>query len=754
MTAADAVEFLAPWPGWAAMVWLALSAAVVIVLYRREAGIRSARARRCLAAVRLATLVLFALFLWEPVWVEEEARPGSRSVVVLVDESESMGVADAVDPVPRPGGEGALVPRIEAARRFLADGHFLASLPGSPRTVVMGFAERVRFLGSADAASARAAGAATALGDALREVLAASDGTLAAVFLVTDGRVTRGADPVAAAREAFARGVRVFPIGVGDPEGFRDIAVDEIVVNDVVLAGDIARVTARLRARRLAGTSVRAVLSEDGVPAAEAVVTLADGEQRVRFLHKMERPGRRVLSVRVDPVPGEVTARNNEASRAVEVIDAKIKVLLADGYPRWDFQYLRNALKRDPVVAVSVLQEDADPDFFPEGTLPIGRFPETLADLSAYDVVVLGDVSREFLGAAALEALVRFVQDRAGGIVFVAGRRNGSPQVFRDTPLERLLPVALWDDAAAPGRFAAGMTGTEPWRWRRAPEGAAGDATDLAVGTEDTDAVWRGLPGLFWAAPLAGTKPLAATLLEGEGPAGETVPLLVSHYAGAGRAALLATDETWRWRAGVGDRLFHRFWGALLRDLSRNRFYGQGSRYRLDTGGRRQFAVGETIPLRAWAFEADGAPVSWETAEVIRPRGEREPERVTLERDPATPGGFAGGYVPTEPGPYEFALMAGGRPEAAVTCEVVPPQVEWRDPGLDEELLSAVAAAGHGRYRRLAEAAVGSVAFDLGEPLAVVARTERPAWRHLAVYLLAVGLLTLEWVLRRANRAL
>jgi Ca-activated chloride channel family protein len=39
------------------------------------------------------------------------------------------------------------------------------------------------------------------------------------VILLTDGQTTTGPDPVEAARVAAARGVRVFTVGVGTPEG-------------------------------------------------------------------------------------------------------------------------------------------------------------------------------------------------------------------------------------------------------------------------------------------------------------------------------------------------------------------------------------------------------------------------------------------------------------------------------------------------------------------------------------------------------
>jgi Ca-activated chloride channel family protein len=41
----------------------------------------------------------------------------------------------------------------------------------------------------------------------------------AAIILLTDGQTTTGPDPIAAARMAAERGVRVFTVGIGTPDG-------------------------------------------------------------------------------------------------------------------------------------------------------------------------------------------------------------------------------------------------------------------------------------------------------------------------------------------------------------------------------------------------------------------------------------------------------------------------------------------------------------------------------------------------------
>ena len=50
------------------------------------------------------------------------------------------------------------------------------------------------------------------------------------------------------------------------------------------------------------------------------------------------------------------------------MLDNNIAVLFVDGYPRWDYRYLKNSLLRDHTVKVSCLLTSADPSFRQEGS--------------------------------------------------------------------------------------------------------------------------------------------------------------------------------------------------------------------------------------------------------------------------------------------------------------------------------------------------------------------------------------------------
>jgi hypothetical protein len=127
-------------------------------------------------------------------------------------------------------------------------------------------------------------------------------------------------------------------------------------------------------------------------------------------------------------------------------------VLYIDGYPRWEYRYLKNLLLRaDENLVMQVYLLSATVDFVQESSpgldsltsVPISR--KELLD--NYDVVILGDVSPSSISPDPakceefMASLREFVQ-RGGGLLLQAGEYD-NPRDFVDTPLEELVPVVL-----------------------------------------------------------------------------------------------------------------------------------------------------------------------------------------------------------------------------------------------------------------------------------------------------------------------
>ena len=126
------------------------------------------------------------------------------------------------------------------------------------------------------------------------------------------------------------------------------------------------------------------------------------------------------LSIEAVKQAGEVDDEDNVRTAQVSVLDAKIAVLYVEGYPRWEYRYLKNEMIRDATVDISCLLTSADPSFAQEGDRPIKRFPESIQELLDYDVVIFGDVDPRQFTDAQLQLVQDFVSRNGGGFAMVA----------------------------------------------------------------------------------------------------------------------------------------------------------------------------------------------------------------------------------------------------------------------------------------------------------------------------------------------
>ena len=161
------------------------------------------------------------------------------------------------------------------------------------------------------------------------------------------------------------------------------------------------------------------------------------------------------LTLEVPKHGDETLTDNNRMTAPISIREEKLRVLVVESYPRWEYRYLRNALSRDPGVEVSCL-------LFHPGLSKVGggnkdyikQFPAGLDELSKYDVVFLGDVG---IGDGQLTAeqcrLIKgLVEHQASGLVFMPGMQ-GRQFSLLDTELGDLCPVVL--DAAQPGGWGS-----------------------------------------------------------------------------------------------------------------------------------------------------------------------------------------------------------------------------------------------------------------------------------------------------------
>jgi uncharacterized membrane protein len=364
--------------------------------------------------------------------------------------------------------------------------------------------------------------------------------------------------------------------------------------------------------------------------------------------------------LRIPVEPGETLTDNNVREFPMALRREKLKVLLVESVPRWEYRYLRNALARDPGIDVSCLllhpgmEAGGGPHYIKE-------FPATRDELSKYDVVFVGDVG---LGAGGIteeqaRRIKGLVEQQGSGLVFLPGVR-GKQAELAQTELNDLMPVVL--DPAKP----QGIGQRAESKLRLTTLGRGHLLTILAANADENEAVWKGLPGFYWYAGVTKSKPGADVLAVHAEARNEygAIPLLVTREAGNGKVLFMGTDGAWRWRRGVEDVYHYRFWGQVVRWMAHQRHlaYGDGIRFFYTPENP---AAGDRISLHATVFGPGGAPVENASVTVGLVDEKKRTETVELTPDAGGWGTFAGTFTP----------RSGGKLEVLVRCRETGKQI-------------------------------------------------------------------------------
>ena len=349
---------------------------------------------------------------------------------------------------------------------------------------------------------------------------------LAGVLVVSDGRHNHGSPVEPVAREMGLHGVPIASIVIGSAAPRRDAALADVRWPETVFLGDKVHLNAAVKATGCRGQEVvvKLVYREKTVDEKTIQVAEDDFHATVPLTHEPKEVGIHAYTVQLQPPVGDVFPGNKQVDCQVAVTDGRIKLLLVDDRPRWEFRYLRNLFAgRDKTVQLQwvLLHPDqlagaAKPARVPASAArPYGEFeatlpPETAEDWLKFEVVVLGDLPPETLDEATLGTLKKFVGQQGGTLVVVAGP-NFMPHAFADSPLAELLPANFEN---APGPL---FESPEPaYRLRLTREGTTHPIMSQRTNPTENLVLWNSLPPLDWRHPVLEVKPGASVLAYAE----------------------------------------------------------------------------------------------------------------------------------------------------------------------------------------------------------------------------------------------
>jgi hypothetical protein len=768
--------------GWL-IVLAALLVAGSIYLYHREQDVPRTK-RYIMAALRSLFLLGLLGLLLKPslrFTVEGSVR---RAMIILVDGSASMkiedprtedvdvkragialGLLDAKAGIKQPIPTDAMPKLSHPARTDLIKGALnntqlalLKRLGADYDLRPFSFAHQLSDIAAGNTSTTQPAsswvdslpsdGTSTALGDALRDVLSRTRGQpLAGIFLATDGANNAGGAPALQADLAGQAGVPLYIWGVGLAAP-RDIIVSSVYAEEVAFVDDKVPVTVRVRSVGLAGQSADVILKEEDQEVARQHIDFgADGEQVVQMIYTPKKPGDFKLTALVPPRADEVVKDNNEQTTQIRIIDGKIKVLLVEHAPRWEFKYLQAMLLRDRRVELKCVLQEVDPGMTSGDSIYLPQFPSDKKDLFHYDLVIFGDVDPNNLADTDLANLNEYVSKFGGGLLMIAGRLH-NPQDYHGTPLEKMMPIETEDN---PSRNSE-TGGDRPIQFELTAAGRAAPMMRLADTEQASDEIWAKLPPIYWDAAITRAKPAADVLLVDSDPAKATrfgkMPIMAIQQYGLGQVMFLGTDNVWRWRKNEGDKYYSLLFGQFVQRLALPHLLGESKRTQL-TLDKKTYSTGDRVTVYARLYSESYEPIVQSAVvghyEMTSTPG--TPQSITLRPLPEQPGMYRGEFTAPLAGTYQFSVE--GDDQTRLPFAVTEPKLELGETAMNEAGLKEMAKASGGAFFHEEDL--------LSLPDAISRKADRvqstvdvDLWSSPIYFLTLIAIVTAEWILRKS----
>jgi hypothetical protein len=217
-------------------------------------------------------------------------------------------------------------------------------------------------------------------------------------------------------------------------------------------------------------------------------------------------------------------------------------------------------------------------------------------------------------------------------------------------------------------------------------------------------------------------------------------------------------NELWRWNWREDQGHYNQFWIQTIRYLARTRIGKIELRLDRQTPYRR----GEPIKVMVRFPDDERPPPEKTEVKVVVERrvpgkpGDRETRTLQLSKLEGSRATFETIVTQTPEGEYRFWLTEpAAKPRPQVECKVLAPPGEMERLRMNQAEMEQAATASQGKFYTLATA--DRLADELPPGTRVTVNAAGPpflVWNMAVLFLLALGLLTTEWLLRKQKNLL
>ena len=171
------------------------------------------------------------------------------------------------------------------------------------------------------------------------------------IILASDGIYNTGINP------AITVATLPYPVTallLGDTTRHKDVKIVRIRTNQIAYLEQKFPVQAEISAYYAKGNKLKVSLLMNNRLISQKNITVnsANYQTKVNFFVKAQSPGKKLLTVKVQPIAGERNKSNNSQTTVIDVINSKEKILILSAFPHPDIAAIRRILNNIPTYKI------------------------------------------------------------------------------------------------------------------------------------------------------------------------------------------------------------------------------------------------------------------------------------------------------------------------------------------------------------------------------------------------------------------
>ena len=687
---------------------ITISVVFTFYLYRKTTPPISNSWRIFLAILRFLSLAGILILLFAPelsvIWYQDKLK----SIVIAVDRSSSMGIAEAG----RKRSERANQFAAEFADKYsdIADIR-LYSFNSDTLAGVM--AENDTTFGGTDYSRS------------ITSIVSAEE-SIDELILLTDGNLTMGNDPLYL---SLINMPRISTIGYGDTIEVTDLIIMDVRSNDIVYEGKPVQLQVELMLRGKSGINTILTVKQNGkIIAAENIDLNNTGSIMSKSLEITPyRTGINRYVIEISGIENEKNVSNNRYVKTINVRKGKIKTGLIASKIDFDTKFL-----------ISLLEKNDEIDFS-SSVIPASRppfFNNITKIINEAEVLILYN----FPSGSRYWQELTVLSEQKSPVLMIMNERITSENVEF---IKRFLPIRSMKNSGQ----------TFHTQVVRTMSGKLFPQLNVFDSENQNMTFWEKCPPIQ--IPFYDIKygPGVTVLLESKSiqPQIKTkIPVLLSYRSAGTKSMIMFGSGFWRWHFSLAeDKEYNKGWSHLLKNIVRWLGSGNKDKNVILTTGKKTFELGEYISPVTQVYDGSFNPVDDAVVqtEISGPGGKFE-----IYGDSNGQGTYSSRFMTFAEGDYQIRTTAFKNDiklgSDSLNIFVIPVNREFMFTNQNYTFLQQLSEKFNGKYYH------ENIAKDLPDDLDLSPKRERQEltvelWHKMAILIIILILLSVEWFIRK-----